>query len=98
MTDSPPGSVLFDDRILALAAEPDAPRWADQCGWVPGSGYCRNRDCAMACLFRLQREAERLRVGRSRQARRRAQRAFAKRFARLLWVLLSAGAAVGLPA
>jgi hypothetical protein len=55
----------FDDTIAPLpspiaelAADPDVARWAQDCAWVPGTGYCRNRPCSLACLFRAQRMAE----------------------------------------
>ena len=31
--------------LIELAAHPDALRWAHECGWLPGTGHCRNRDC-----------------------------------------------------
>jgi hypothetical protein len=56
--------------IAKLAAEPDAAHWARVCAWVPGTGYCRNRDCGDACIFRAQREAEARNVRRWRRLRR----------------------------
>jgi hypothetical protein len=56
--------------IAELATHPQAARWARDCAWVPGSGYCRNRPCSAACLFRAQREAEALSLKRERQRRR----------------------------
>ncbi len=44
--------------IEELAIDPDAPLWARDCRWVPGTGYCRNRPCRGGCLFRRQREDE----------------------------------------
>jgi len=75
--------------IVELASDPDAPRWARDCGWVPGTGHCRNRPCSPACLFRAQREAEAERVIGSRRQRRRAQLPFADRAIRMLPTLLS---------
>ncbi len=66
-------------RVAELAADPQAPRWARDCGWVPGTGHCRNRRCGTACLFHTQREAEAERVMRARRRRRPAQQAFAGR-------------------
>ncbi|MGE5269489.1 MAG: hypothetical protein ACM3JG_07435 [Thiohalocapsa sp.] len=59
-------------RAADIAAEPDALRWARDCGWLPGTGYCRNHPCGRDCLFRPQREAESLRLVESRRQRRRA--------------------------
>ena len=56
--------------IAELAADPEAARWARDCAWVPGTGYCRNRPCASACLFRAQRAAEARRILRGRRKRR----------------------------
>ena len=57
-------------RVENLAAEPGAMRWAGDCGWVPGTGHCRDRGCADACLFSEQREAEARRLQRWRRLRR----------------------------
>ena len=62
-------------RVVELAADPEAPRWARDCAWVPGTGYCRNHSCAAKCVFRAEREAEAARVICLRRRRRRAQRA-----------------------
>jgi len=59
--------------LIELAAHPDALRWARECGWIPGTGHCRNRGCADECLFRPQREAEARRVIRDRRQRRKRQ-------------------------
>jgi hypothetical protein len=59
--------------LIELAAHPDALRWAHECGWIPGTGHCRNRGCTSECLFRTQREAEARRVVRARRRRRKAQ-------------------------
>ena len=75
--------------LIELAAHPDALHWANECGWLPGTGHCRNRDCASECLFRPQREAEARRIVRVRRRRKR-QQAVAQATARLLLVLLSA--------
>jgi hypothetical protein len=56
--------------IAELAADPEAVRWARDCAWVPGTGYCRNRPCSGRCLFRPQREAELRRLKQARQRRR----------------------------
>ncbi len=66
-------------KLIELALHPDALRWADECGWVPGTGHCRRRDCASECLFGPQREAESRRILRSRRRRRKAQQAAAER-------------------
>ena len=60
-------------KLIELAAHPDALRWAHECGWVPGTGHCRNRACASECLFREQRDAEARQVIRARRRRRKAQ-------------------------
>jgi hypothetical protein len=62
---SPPRPVAAE-----LAREPAAAFWAEACGWVPGFGHCRNRDCAAACLFAPQRAAEARRIARWRRLRR----------------------------
>jgi hypothetical protein len=77
-------------QFIELASHPDALHWAHECGWVPGTGHCRQRDCASACLFRPQREAEAgriLRIRRRRNARRLAARSAA---ARAILLLVSA--------
>lgn len=61
---------LIAEFIAELAQEPDAAFWAEACGWVPGTGHCRNRDCASACLFAAQRTAELGRIARRRRLRR----------------------------
>jgi hypothetical protein len=53
-----------------LAAEPGAPRWAELCAWVPGTGHCRDRDCREDCIFRAQCAAEAARMARWRRLRR----------------------------
>ena len=59
--------------LIELAGHPDALRWAHECGWVPGTGHCRNRDCSTECLFQPQREAEARRIVRTRRRRRKPQ-------------------------
>jgi hypothetical protein len=56
--------------VAEFAREPDAAHWARVCAWVPGTGHCRNHDCANACIFREQREAEARAVQRWRRLRR----------------------------
>lgn len=62
-------------RAEFLAFEPQARHWAEICAWVPGTGYCRNRDCSDSCVFHTQREDEARRVTRSRRLRRISPRA-----------------------
>jgi len=57
--------------LMELATHPDALYWAHECGWVPGTGHCRNRPCAGECLFRPQCGAEARRVVRTRRRRRK---------------------------
>jgi hypothetical protein len=57
-------------RAELLAEVPGAARWARVCGWVPGTGHCRNRQCEEACVFHAQRLAEAGRVSRWRRLRR----------------------------
>jgi hypothetical protein len=73
MADRAPGRPGEIAGIAELLRDPDARRWASDCGWVPGTGYCRNRPCGETCLFLAQREAEAARLLRLR--RRRRQRA-----------------------
>ena len=70
MTAVAAGPASPSSRAEELAGEPDGAYWARVCGWVPGSGHCRARDCGYACLFRPQREAEIIRVRRWRRLRR----------------------------
>jgi hypothetical protein len=58
------------DVAAELAHDPAASLWAQTCGWVSGTGHCRNRDCAEACVFHAQREADQRRVARWRRRRR----------------------------
>jgi hypothetical protein len=53
-----------------LASLPDAPFWAEHCGWIPGSGHCRG-GCHPDCIFRPQRLAEGHRIAEQRRNRRR---------------------------
>jgi hypothetical protein len=69
-TGAPVSASCGSDRVAELACEPDAPFWAEACGWVPGTGHCRNSECGAACLFAPQRAAEAHRVARWRRLRR----------------------------
>jgi hypothetical protein len=60
----------FPRRAAELAARPDAVRWAHDCAWVPGTGYCPASVCSRDCAFRDQRDAEAERVLRGRRRRR----------------------------
>lgn len=66
----------LNPRISELVADPQALRWAHDCGWVPGTGLCQNRACSTACLFLEQREIEADRIARARRRRRRDPRGF----------------------
>lgn len=55
-----------------LADQSEAARWAAACEWVPGSGRCLSRDCDAACIFAPQRQAEAVRLLRSRRLRRKS--------------------------
>lgn len=66
----PAGRSAASGRAEELAAAPGAAYWALVCGWVPGTGHCRDRDCPHACVFRHQREAEARQVARWRRLRR----------------------------
>jgi hypothetical protein len=66
-------------RIAQLAAVPDADRWARECAWVPGTGYCRKRPCSSKCVFRDQRMCEAERVINARRKRRPSQQTGAER-------------------
>jgi hypothetical protein len=65
--DAPPRAL---PAVAELAHEPAAAFWAEACGWVPGTGHCRNRDCTAACLFEAQCAAETRRITRWRRLRR----------------------------
>jgi len=64
------GTSYPPSRGELLAEKPGAVRWARLCGWVPGTGHCRNRACAESCVFRAQRLSEAHRVSRWRRLRR----------------------------
>jgi hypothetical protein len=66
-------------RVAQLAAKPDADRWAHECAWVPGTGYCRKRSCSTKCVFRDQRMNEVERVINARRKRRPSQQTGAER-------------------
>ena len=82
-SDQDPEFPPFSRRIATLAGDPDAPRWALECGWVPGSGACRSHPCSPECLFREQREAEASRIEHERRQRRREQRGTVRSMRRL---------------
>jgi hypothetical protein len=75
-------------RAAEIAADPDAPRWAQECAWVPGTGYCRNRPCSPQCVFRIQRGREASQITHARRRRRRPPRLPAGWTARSIAVLL----------
>ncbi len=77
-------------NLIELAAHPDALHWAHECGWVPGTGHCLDRDCASECLFRTQREAEARQIVRARRQRRKVRQLVARTTARLVFALVSA--------
>lgn len=61
----------FIEDILSDADK--ARRWAAECGWEPGTGYCRRLrtpECQVECTFRFLRAAEAEQVRRGRQRRR----------------------------
>ena len=82
-SDRDPDLPSLPPKMTELAADPNAARWALDCGWVPGTGHCPKHPCASECLFREQREAEASRIEHARRQRRRDQRAFAERMKRL---------------
>ena len=65
--------------IRRLAALPEAEHWAHDCGWLPGTGYCLQRDCAAACIFHIDREHEREQIRIWRMQRRGSRSAFSGR-------------------
>jgi hypothetical protein len=72
------------DRLIAeLVGDPEVSRWAHDCGWMPGTGMCRNRACEPECLFREQRRIEAAGIEHLRRQRRPEQRAIAERKRRL---------------
>ena len=60
-------------RIAEVAARAGAARWARECDWVPGTGFCRRHPCGAECVFREQRIAEAERVTEARRNRRPSQ-------------------------
>jgi hypothetical protein len=83
MADAEAGVLPAVARIAELAADPNASRWARDCEWIPGTGYCRRRPCGEEdCVFRAQRAAEAGRVVCLRQARRPTQRPLSGRLVR----------------
>ena len=77
------------DKLAEIAAAPDAPRWASDCAWVPGSGHCRNRPCSLACLFRTQRDAEAARILQTRRRRRQRRHRSVERTLRVAPIALA---------
>jgi hypothetical protein len=67
---TPDAPLRAQPAAAELAHEPAAAFWAEACGWVPGTGHCRYRNCAAACLFEPQRAAEAHRITRWRRLRR----------------------------
>jgi hypothetical protein len=92
VADYDPNIATASSRLAELAADPDAVRWAQECGWLPGTGHCRDRRCSGDCLFRPQRLAEAARVTSSRRHRRRTQLPWADRRPRPNHVLLAVAA------
>jgi len=70
MAVTPTDAPALAARVRELAAAPDAMHWARVCGWVPGTGHCRDRACAGDCLFDPQRDAEAQSIRRDRRRRR----------------------------
>ncbi|HTZ35106.1 MAG TPA: hypothetical protein VMB84_03710 [Stellaceae bacterium] len=66
-----PGPPDAARQAAELASAPDASYWAESCGWVPGTGHCRQPACSAACTFHAQRTAEAHGVARWRRLRRR---------------------------
>jgi hypothetical protein len=87
------GFAPLSSPVAELAADPQARRWALDCAWMPGTGHCRNRPCAAACLFRAQRKSEAERLMRLRRLRRSTQAAMLQRGS-LALVIPSAGASL----
>ena len=81
--DFDPDFPALPPRIAEFIADPDAPRWAHDCGWVPGTGSCTNHPCSPECLFRDERETEASRIGHERRQNRRCQRTLARNPRRL---------------
>ena len=57
-----------------IAAHPDAARWARDCAWLPGTGYCPGHRCSQECVFRAQRESEARLIIETRRSRRTLRR------------------------
>ena len=76
--------VPLPPRIAELIAHPEGARWAQDCGWVPGTGHCRNAPCSSECLLRVDRQTEARRLVCARRRRRREQQAFAGRLVQLV--------------
>jgi hypothetical protein len=72
-------AALAPARIAEIAARAGAARWAHECAWVPGTGFCCRHPCGAECVFREQRIAEAARVCEVRRRRRPSQRAGAYR-------------------
>jgi hypothetical protein len=90
MSASAPYSQTMPPELAEHLADAHIERWAHDCGWIPGSGYCRNLDCGRACTFHAQREADAMRVRRHRQQRRsRSRHGFDRQTGRLFPLLLS---------
>ena len=86
-----PGSSPELLQFIELTSHPDALHWAHECGWVPGTGHCRNRVCANECLFRTERETEARQIVQARRRRRIARRLAARSAAaRAILILVSA--------
>jgi hypothetical protein len=67
-----------DQLIDKILADGESARfWAENCGWQPGTAYCRNHriaECKNECSFRHLRQAETQRIIRGRQQRRHSDR------------------------
>jgi hypothetical protein len=63
--------------IAAICADGErAGYWAENCGWIPGHGYCpraRRNDCREECFFRWMRDREVTAIRRDRLRRRSRQ-------------------------
>ena len=81
-TDPPSSPSPAAGRVAELAQQSNAALSARLCGWVPGTGYCSNRDCGADCSFAAQRDAEARRVQRLRRGRRFSPRRSAGQFVR----------------
>ena len=74
MSASGTGSPTPPLQVQDITADPEAMRWATVCAWLPGTGYCGNRECSVDCVFRPQREADAGCVQRWRRLRRTSHR------------------------